>query len=105
MAFILNIQTEASVNAWKARAQELNERAKKTVDEAMELLKDMPDIATGNFFNQVVELGNQVCTGMIQVMNGMQELFSAVTKIVDMAKAAIGGLVDLAGNVIKSVMG
>ena len=40
MAFILNIQTEASVNAWKAKAQELNERAKKTVDEAMELLKE-----------------------------------------------------------------
>ena len=94
MGFILNIQTEASVNAWKQRAQELNNQAKQAVDEAMELLKEMPNVATGTFFNQVLEIGNNICSGMIQVMQGMQQLFEAVSKIVEIAKQAISGLVD-----------
>ena len=94
MGFILNIQTEAEVNAWKARAQALNEQAKKAVDDAMELLKTMPDIATGTFFNQLLEIGNNICSGMIKIMEGMQQLFDAVNKIVDIAKQAISGLVD-----------
>lgn len=94
MGFIMNIQTEAEVNAWKARAQALNQQAKAAVDGAMELLKEMPNVATGNFFNQVLEIGNNICSGMIKIMEGMQQLFDAITKIVDIAKKAISGLVD-----------
>ncbi len=96
MGFILNIQTEAEVNAWKARAKELNERAKKSVDEAMELLKEMPNIATGKFFNEVLEIANEVCTGMQKILEGMQQLFDVVVRIVSKAKEIVGELIDAA---------
>ena len=103
MAFILNIQTEAEVNAWKARAQELNQQAKQAIDEAMELLKEMPNIATGKFFNEVLSLANNVCTGMQKILEGMQELFNVVSSIVDLAKKAIAGLVDAALGTAKAI--
>lgn len=96
MGFILNIQTEAEANAWKARANDLNERAKKAVDEAMALLKEMPNIATGKFFNEVLEIANDVCTGMQKILEGMKTLCDVVNRIVQKAKQVIGELLDSA---------
>ena len=105
MAFSLDIKNEAEANAWRQRANTLNEQAKQAVDEAMELLKTMPDVATGNFFNEVVSLGNQICEGMVQIMDGMQKLCDVISSVVEAVKNKVGDLLGDAVNVARSIMG
>lgn len=101
--YSLNVQDQASVNDWKARAQKLNEQAERTIREAAQALEEFKDTAEGNVFEQVCTYSNQVISGMTQVMQGMNEILSAVDKMVNMilekGKELVDGVIDVVGKV------
>lgn len=101
--YSLNVQDQASVNEWKARAQKLNEQAERTIREAAQALEEFKDTAEGNVFEQVCTYSNQVISGMTQVMQGMNEILSAVDKMVNMimekGKELVDGVIDVVGKV------
>lgn len=101
--YSLNVQDQASVNDWKARAQKLNEQAERTIREAAQALEEFKDTAEGNVFEQVCMYSNQVISGMTQVMQGMNEILSVVDKMVNMilekGKELVDGVIDVVGKV------
>ncbi len=102
-SYSLNVQDQASVNAWKERAQKLNEDAERTIREAAQALDEFKDTAEGNVFEQVVQYSGQVITGMDQVMKGMNEILTAVDNMVNMlinkGKELVDGVIDVVGKV------
>ncbi len=101
--YSLNVQDQASVNDWKARAQKLNEQAERTIREAAQALEEFKDTAEGNVFEQVCTYSNQVINGMTQVMQGMNEILTAVDKMINMVlekgKELVDGVIDVVGKV------
>lgn len=101
--YSLNVQDQASVNAWKERAQKLNENAERTIREAAQALEEFKDTAEGNVFEQVCSYSGQVISGMTQVMQGMNEILSAVDKMINMimqkGKELVDGVIDVVGKV------
>lgn len=101
--YSLNVQDQASVNDWKARAQKLNEQAERTIREAAQALEEFKDTAEGNVFEQVCTYSNQVIDGMTQVMQGMNEILVAVDKMINMVlekgKELVDGVIDVVGKV------
>ena len=58
-SFELNVQDSGSVQAWKERAQALNENAERTIREASQVLTEFKDTAEGNIFEQVCSSGER----------------------------------------------
>lgn len=79
----INVQDKAMVEAWKAKAQKLNERAAAAVKAAQEALKEFQQTATGLVFNKVVEYSGAVISGMTRILEGMNEILNAVTKLIN----------------------
>lgn len=102
-SYSLNVQDQASVNDWKARAQKLNEEAERTIREAAQALDEFKDTAEGNVFEQVCSYSGQVINGMTQVMQGMNEILNAVDKMVNMliekGKELVDGVIGVVGKV------
>lgn len=101
----INIKSEASVNEWKARAYDLNAKAKELVEHATRLLNELSEMAKGNFFNKVVEYADQVIVGVTKIMEGMGEILNVITSLVDKAKQLIDDLLGGVGQVISQVVG
>lgn len=101
----INLRDEASVNAWKAKVMDLNVKAKELVDHATQVLKDLSEMAKGNFFNKVVEYADQVIVGVTKIMEGMGEILNVVNTLVDKAKQMIEELAGGVGQVITAIIG
>lgn len=104
-SFELNVQDTASVQAWKERAQQLNEKAEQTIREASQVLVEFKDTAEGNVFEQVCSCGDQMISGMTQVMKGMAEILSAVDNLMNMIKQKSQELIDGVAGVVRNVFG
>lgn len=103
--FNFDVQDRQAVEAWKADAEKLNERAAKTVNEAAEILKEFRQTAEGNVFEQVCEFGEGVITGMTQVLAGMNEILSAVNKLIENILSVLGELVSGVSGTSNKVLG
>lgn len=88
-----NIQDKASVEAWKDRAQTLNEKAAQVVREAAEVLEAFRDTAEGQIFEQVVTYSNDVIQGMKKVFEGMNQVLEVVNSLMESAMRVIQELV------------
>ena len=105
MADNINIKDEASVNRWKARVMDLNAKAKELIDHATQVLKDLSQMAKGNFFNKVVEYADQVVVGVTHIMQGMGELLNFVNDLVSKAKQMLEGFVEGVAGVVGKIIG
>lgn len=101
----INIKDEASVESWKSRAFDLNERAKTVIDHATQVLKDLSDMATGNFFNKVIEYADEVVIGVTRIMEGMGQILNVVNDIMSKAKRMIEDLASGVVDVVKNIVG
>lgn len=89
-----NIQERASVEAWKNRAQELNEKAAQIVREAAQVLEAFRDTAEGQIFEQVVTYSNSVIEGVKDILKGMNQVLEAVNSLMESAMRVIQELVS-----------
>ncbi len=101
----INIKDEASVESWKSRAFDLNERAKTVIDHATQVLKDLSDMATGNYFNKVIEYADEVVIGVTRIMEGMGQILNVVNDIMSKAKRMIEDLASGVVDVVKNIVG
>lgn len=90
----VQIKDTASVNAWKARAYDLNEEAKKLIEHANKVLEDLSSMASGKFFNNVLAYADKVINGLTDIMRGFAQLLDVINDIMELGKRVIGGLVD-----------
>ena len=104
-SFELNVQDSGSVQAWKERAQALNENAERTIREASQVLTEFKDTAEGNIFFFLCSSGEQMISGMTQVMKGMAEILSAVDNLMNMIKQKSQDLVSGVVDVVRNVFG
>ncbi len=100
-----NVQDRASVDAWKKRAQELNEKANKLVREAAEVLEEFKQTAEGQIFDKVVEYSSNVIAGVNKVLDGMNQILSTVNDLISSILAKIGEIVTDVGNTQSNVIG
>lgn len=103
--FVLNVQNKASVEGWKTRAQDLNNRAKTAVDEAAQALKEFRATAEGGVIDEIVTYGDGVITGMTQVLSGMNEILTAVNNLVSKFTQVIGELIEGVGSTKRKTLG
>ncbi len=94
----------SAINTWQQHAQELNNRAKQLVDEALNALREFSERAKGNIFDEMKNLSNQVINGMTKVLEGMQMLFDAITEIKNKVQAMLDnilqGIIQVAAKAI-----
>lgn len=100
-----NVQDKASVEAWKQRAEELNERANKLVNESADVLAEFKETAEGQVFDQVVEYSGDVIEGVNKVLDGMNEILTVVNKVVESILAKMQELVSEVGNTKGRTLG
>ena len=103
--YTLNVQDTASVEAWKARAQELNERAQRAVNEAAQALNEFKDTAEGNVFEQVCSYSNDIIGGMTNIIKGMNEILTAVNSLMDLIRSKSQELLEGVAGVVSKVFG
>ena len=100
-----NVQDQASVEAWKQRAADLNERAAIIVKEAGLALEEFKSSAEGQIFDQVVVYSSGVIAGTATVLQGMNQILETVNKLVASVKQTIGELVSDVKSVASKVLG
>ena len=103
--FVLDVKDTASVQAWKERAQALNERAERTVKEASQVLSEFRDTAEGNVFEQVCDYSSQVISGLTEVMRGINSILGAVDSLMNMIKQKSTELIEGVAGVVSKVFG
>lgn len=104
-SFELNVQDSTSVQNWKEAAGRLNERAEQAIREASQALVEFKDTAEGNVFEQVCSCGDQMITGMTDVMKGMAKILEAVDNLINMVKQKSQELIEGVGNVVRNIFG
>lgn len=105
MASLFDVRDEASVNAWKEKAQQLNDKAKLLIQESTDALNEFRQTAEGQVFEKVVEYSSQVISGMVSVMRGMNEILDAVNKLVSDVKRMIQGAISEIADTTRKVLG
>lgn len=100
-----NVQDKASVEAWKERAEKLNEKANKLVNEAADILAEFKETAEGQVFDQVVEYSGDVIEGVNKVLEGMNQILNVVNNIITSIMAKMQELVNDVGNTKNKTMG
>lgn len=103
--YTLNVQDTASVEAWKEKANDLNQRAARAVQEAGQALNEFKDTAEGNVFEEVCKYSDSVISGMTKVLEGMNEILTAVNSIMDKIRQTMQDLVGGVGDLVGSVFG
>ena len=104
-AFTLDIQDQASVNAWTKRAEALNEKAARIVREAMNILQEFKATAAGQIFDNVVECSNKVIEGVNKILEGMRKILEGVQNFMKTVMSKIKEVVSDVVNVRKNVIG
>ena len=99
----LDVQDSASVEAWKAEVQRLNERTAQAVKEAGQALEEFKNTAEGTVFDEVCKLSSEIITGTTEVMKGMTELLNAVTKFTNLLKQKAGELAQGVVGVVSKM--
>ena len=100
-----NVQDQASVDAWKQRAERLNQQAEQLVKEAGQALAEFKGSAEGQIFDKVVEYSSGVISGTATVLQGMNKILETVNTLVADTKAKIGELVQDVKDVSRRVLG
>lgn len=103
--FVLDVKDTASVQAWKDRAQALNDRTEKTIREASQVLDEFKDTAEGNVFEQVCQYSGQVISGLTDVMKGVNQILSAVDSMMNLIKQKSSELLEGVAGVVSKVFG
>lgn len=103
--FVLDVQDSASVQAWKDRAQALNERTEQVIKEASQVLDEFKDTAEGNVFEQVCQYSGQVISGLTEVMRGINSILTAVDSMMNLIKQKSAELIEGVAGVVSKVFG
>lgn len=102
--YTMNVQDTASVEAWKEKANDLNQRASITVREAGQALNEFKETAEGNVFEEVCRYSDGMISGMVKVLDGMNEILTVVNsimeKILNLGRELANGVVDAVGSIL-----
>ncbi len=100
-----DIQGRQSAEAWKKRAQELNDKAAQIIREATEILNEFRETAEGQIFDQVVGYSNSVIQAVNNVLKGMNQLLEVVNDLIQSAMGVIDELVSGVKSTETKVIG
>lgn len=87
----IQMEGRAAANAWKARAQELNERTERLLNEVSTTLESVREYSEGSLVDEIVALGASLATATNKLLSAMNGLFDVVNNLLNLLESFISG--------------
>lgn len=101
MAANIAVKDRATAEAWVAKAEALNTRANEANRQVATLLRQLDEGAAGEIVLKLVQFGNQVLSFAEQIFDGISQICSAITGLINLLEETIGGVVGVVKNIVS----
>lgn len=99
MAANIAVKDRAQAEAWVAKANALNERAKAANAQVAALLRQLDEGAAGEIVTKLVQFGTQVLQFAEQIMSGMKQICDAISGVISLLQDTVSNLVGIVKNI------
>lgn len=96
---VLDFKGRAAANAWKAKAEDLNQRADTVMKGVTEVIEHINTESRGQMVDELVTTGSQMVESAGKMVSAFAQLVTAVDTIIDILSNAAQAAVDfVTGN-------
>jgi len=99
MAANIAVKDRGTAEAWIAKANALNQRAKEANEMVSALLRQLDEGAAGEAVVKLVQFGNQMLTFAQQIYEGVTQICNAISGVIDLVAETVSNVVSAISSI------